>query len=401
MDDFKYITQASKGGRFVKAKLAAESMVEAEKTLLARQIPVLSIERVIPKGTKKIKSVNIKLKQSLLFSNQMKSAMSINLGLLRSIKLCRDQAVQKSFVPVLNQIHNEVEQGQSLYDSMRLTGSFDPLVLGLVRAGEGTGSLDEAFRMIAYMFKRESTIQRKIKKVMALPAITIVIAAVCVFFLMWKTIPQFVGLFNGMGVELPLPTKILIAVSNFTASYPWAVVLGIVGLIVFFLKLSKIYRALPSIHGALLKVPILGSFQKKVIQETFIRTFLSMEKTGDVPLLTALGLCRGVSPCAPFKGAVARAMVSVSVGSPLSKSLVSEQDIFGYLLVKSLEFGEETGETTQIITPLAEELGEEVMDFVDNLSTILEPVMTVFIASIVLVIMLALFIPIFSLPNLI
>jgi type IV pilus assembly protein PilC len=401
MEQYKYVRQDRKGGPYVTEVIEADSLQDAERMLLSRQVPVLSIEKILPKGVKKKRAVGIKLKQNLMFANQMKSAMKIELGLLRAVDLCKEQSIQKSFVGVLQHMRDMIEQGQTLHEAMRATGSFDPLVLGLVRAGEGTGDLGGAFEMIGYMFKRESTIRRKIIKVLSLPAITIVIAAVCVFFLMWKTIPQFVALFKSMGADLPLPTKILIAVSDFTAAYPWAVALGIVGMILFFLNAGKLYRKLPWLHAWLLKIPVFGGFQKKLIQETFSRTYLSMVATGDVPILVALGLCRGVSPCYPYRAALARAMVSISIGGTLSAALEPEKDIFGFLLVRSIGFGDDTGKTADVLKPLADELSEEVMDFVDNLSTILEPMMTVFIASIVLVIMLALFIPIFSLPNLI
>lgn len=406
MERYSYVTQRAKNAPYVRGYVTAETMKEAERELMARDIPVLMLEKVKDKTSKRFKGVKkqatpqVNLKEKIAFAQNMEQCQDIDMGLLAALDICREMALTKAFAGVCQKMRNSISEGSTLYDAMGETQVFDPLVLGLVRAGEKSGYLSKTFNQIKRNYRRTAEIRRKVIKLMSYPLVVMFVASICIFFLMWKTVPTFVGLFSTAGLELPLPTKILMVVSSFTTQYPYLVLLGIVGFGIMLASMPKIYRALPIMHRPLLKIPIIGTLQKLLIQETFSRTLRNLLAAG-LKILDALSLCRSVSGCYPYKGAIARSILSVASGSTLMASLENEKDIFGVIVVRTLGFGERTGKTEKVLEPLAEVLSVEIMDYIDTLNTLIEPLLTLFIGGIVLLVMLALFIPIFTLPKLI
>jgi type IV pilus assembly protein PilC len=405
MEKFVYVTQKKKGARFERRTVSAESMRDAERDLMARNIPCLVIDkaktksRAGAKATKKHSVPFISLKERMSFAQSMEQCQEIDMGLLVALDICREMAFTKKFAAICGRMRTMISEGTTLHDAMKSVGVFDPLVLGLVKAGEKSGFLAKSFLQIKQNYRRTDTIRRKVIKLMSYPLVVIFVATLCIFFLMWKTVPTFVGLFSTAGMELPMPTKILMVASSFTTTYPYLVFLGIVAFGFGMLKLPLAYRACPWAHAFILRIPVFGKLQKLLIQETFTRTFLNLQLAG-LKIIDALSLCRSVSGCYPYKGAIARAILTVSAGSSLMTSLEAEKDIFGVIVLRTLGFGEKSGKTEKVLEPLAEALGIEIMDTIDTLNTIIEPVLTLLIGSVVLLILLALFIPIFSLPKL-
>jgi type IV pilus assembly protein PilC len=406
MEKYYYITQKAKNAPYVRGFITADNPREAERELMSRDIPVLVLDKVkekIAQGKRAVKkqaTPKIPLKERIAFAQNMEQCQSIDMGLLAALDICKEMAITKKFAAVCQKMRDAISEGSTLYDAMRETSVFDPLVLGLIRAGEKSGYLAKTFNQIKSNYRRTADIRRKVIKLMSYPIVVMFVAAICIFFLMWKTVPTFVGLFANAQMDLPLPTKILMGVSAFTTQYPYLVFAGIVAMGVLVANFSKIYRAFPAIHRPILRIPVIGRLQKLLIQETFTRTLKNLLAAG-LKILDALSLCRAVSGCYPYKGAMARAILSVAAGSTLMSSLENEKDIFGVIVVRTLGFGEKTGKTEVVLAPLSDVLSSEIMDYIDNLNTVIEPMLTLFIGGIVLLIMLALFIPIFTLPKLI
>jgi type IV pilus assembly protein PilC len=164
--------------------------------------------------------------------------------------------------------------------------------------------------------------------------------------------------------------------------------------------LGWVYQKFPTLHPYLLRFPIFGKFQKLIIQEAFIRTFLSLV-IAKIPLVAGLGLMRDVSTCFPYKAAIARAKIRVASGRSLSSCLKDDEVVFGGYLLAALEFAEKTGRAVDTLTPLSEELGEQLVDTIDTLSALLEPLLMAFVGAVVGLVMMALFLPIFSMAKVI
>jgi type II secretory pathway component PulF len=405
MPIFEYSTQKMKGAPVVKRRITAENIQLAERELLQRQIPVLSLDKADDrpwhvKWLESFKRPSVPMKVKLTFAQQVAAAQRIQMPLLDTLTLCVEATVHPKFKIMLEDMRRKVEEGSSLYDAMKYPGIFDALALGLVRAGEESGKLGETFDHLKNIYRRNEMVRKKVVGLMVYPAGVLIIASFVIFFLMWFTIPQFVGLFSGSGMELPIPTKILIAVSGVTVGYPWAVLLGIFAFSFGILRIPAVYRAIPALHPYVLKMPVVGSVQKRLIQETFARTFVSLLKA-ELKYLEALQLCRTISTNFVYRGSIARAVVAVSFGNSLMVSLEEDKDVFGLLLIRSLGFGELTGKIEEVLTPLAEMLSFEITEYIDGMKNYIEPIFTALIGGVVLLIMLALFMPIFALPRLI
>jgi type II secretory pathway component PulF len=236
MEKFLYVTQKVKNGPYIKGFVVADTLREAERELMSRDIPVLILEKAKEerlKGARQVKkqaTPSIGLKEKIAFAQGMEQCQDIDMGLLQALEICKEMSLTKSFGDVCKKMRESVAEGSTLYDAMRETQVFDPLVLGLIRAGEKSGHLGQSFNQIKRNYRRTADIRRKMIKLLSYPLVVMFVAAICIFFLMWKTVPTFVGLFSTAKMELPLPTKILMVVSSFTTTYPYLVLLGIVGM---------------------------------------------------------------------------------------------------------------------------------------------------------------------------
>jgi type II secretory pathway component PulF len=309
-------------------------------------------------------------------------------------------ALTPSFALVCKKLKDSVSQGNSLHDAMTEVGVFDELTLGLIRAGETSGALEKVFGQVKDNYSRADTIKRKVKKAMTGPAVVLIITVVCVFYMMWKTVPTFITMFSGAKVALPLPTRILISASHVCTEYPLPIFMGIVAFAYTLYRLPLIYNAFPFLHGFFLKLPVVGKLQKMMIRETFARTLLNLIRAG-LKTIDAISLCREVSTCYPYKAAMGRALLAVEHGDSLMSALEVEKDIFGLVLLRSIGFGENTGKTDKVLGPIADREASSIIDYVDSLGSVIEPLMTLFIGGIIMVIMLALFLPIFGMTKVI
>ena len=320
--------------------------------------------------------------------------------IIPSLELCMETARNPRVKKILLQIQKSVATvGATLHEAMRDTGAFDDLTLGLVRAGEGAGFLDRAFQQINSIAARGVEIKRKIVGVMIYPAIVITIATGAIYLLMLKTVPVFVGMYAEAKMKLPIPTQALITASNITTTYPVAIGLACGALVFLTLKTPAIYRRWYAIHGLILRLPGIGTIMKKNMQASFARTLSDM-LAAQTRMLDSLSYCRSASTNMAYKGAIARAILTVSHGGTLASAFSKDVDIFGSLIVKALIFGEQTGRIEEMLSPMANALDRELSEYVDHIKVIFEPVLTLLIGGVTLFVMMALFIPIFSMSKL-
>lgn len=394
-----------RGAPYMKRRITADGIQQAERDLLNRQIPVLALEKADDRPwhvrwRENMKKPSIPGKVKLTFVQQVAAAQMIEMPILDTLSLCMEATVHAKFRSILQTMYRRVEEGSSFYEVMKASEIFDPLALGLVRAGEESGKLAETFDHLKNIYRRNEIVRKKVTGMLIYPAGVMIIAALVIFSLMWFTVPQFVDLFLGAGMDLPRPTRILIAVSQFTVGYPWAVLIGIFIVSLGLMKVPAFYRAYPQTHRFVLNLPLVGNMQKKLIQETFVRTFVSLLRA-ELKYLEALRLCRTISTNFVYRGSIARAVIAVSFGNSLMTSLEEDKDVFGLLLVRSLGFGEKVARIEDVLTPLADMLAFEITEHIDQMKHYIEPIFTALIGAVVLMIMLALFLPIFALPRLI
>jgi len=394
---FEYITQAQPGGKFEKKQLTAINQAAAEKKLLDAQIPCLSIKKV-GKTTKKVKK--LAMKDLELFAQQMQTTQEVQMSIVQALELAKEMSRKKWVGEVMEEMKKSVMNGSSLHDAMKKSNAFDELTLGLVNAGEKAGFLDKTFQQIKELNRRNLMVRSKVIGLMIYPAIVVTIAIGSVFVLMWKTVPVFAGMYAESDMALPMPTQVMISMSNFITQHTIPAGLLTAALIFMILKIPAIYRALPQTHAKVMKIPGVGVVQKKLMQSTFTRTLSDM-LGAQTRIVEALQLCRDVSTNYVYKGHLARAIISVSKGNKLGKAFEPAMDVFGPMMIKALAFGDSTGKIEEILGPMSTALDRELGEYIDQLKTVMEPVLTVFIGGVVLFVMLALFIPVFNMSKLI
>ncbi len=394
---FEYITQARPGGKFEKKQITAVNQSAAEKKLLDSQIPCLSIKKL---GRAKNKAKKIKMKDLETFAQQMQTTQEVQMNIVQALELAQQMSRKKWVGDIMDKMKKDVVNGNSLYEAMRKTGAFDDLTLGLVNAGEKAGFLDRTFQQIKELTRRNLMVRGKVIGLMIYPAIVVCIAVGSVFVLMWKTVPVFAGMYKESNMTLPAPTQMMISLSDFVTEQTIPAALVSAAIIFFFMKIPTIYRAIPELHGPVMRLPGIGLVQKKLMQSTFTRTLSDM-LGAQTRIVEALFLCRDVSTNYVYKGHVARAIISVAKGNKLGRAFEPAEDVFGPMMIKALSFGDSTGKIEEILGPMSAALDRELGEYIDQLKTVLEPVLTVFIGGIVLFVMLALFIPVFNMSKLI
>lgn len=394
---FEYITQARPGGKFEKKQITGTNQAAVEKKLMDSQIPCLSI-RKLGKGTRKSKK--IKMKDLELFAQQMQTTQEVQMNIVQALELAQQMSRKKWVGDVMEGMKKDVINGNSLTEAMRKSNAFDDLTMGLVNAGEKAGFLDRTFQQIKELTRRNLMVRNKVISLMIYPAIVVCIAVGSIFVLMWKTVPVFAGMYKESNMTLPAPTQMMISLSDFVTQQTIPAALVSAALIFFFMKIPAIYRAIPELHAPVMRLPGVGMVQKKLMQSTFTRTLSDM-LGAQTRIVEALFLCRDVSTNYVYKGHVARAIISVAKGNKLGKAFEPAEDVFGPMMIKALTFGDQTGKIEEILGPMSTALDRELGEYIDQLKTVMEPILTVFIGGIVLFVMLALFIPVFNMSKLI
>jgi len=362
---------------------------------------VLKIDRAEKIRLKPLNKSKVSSKDMLFFCEQMEATQRIQMSRLTALDLCIETAEGKNFKLMLAAMRKSITDGGSLYEAMkRFPNAFDDLVLGLVKAGEDAGALDRSFAQIKTIVRRGIAMKKKIIGLLIFPAITMTIATGVIFIIVFKTVPAFTGLFRSAGMKLPMPTQMLVYLSDFVIKYPIPVIGGIITGLGLLWNLPVICKKNPVTHKWMIKLPVIGTIQRKMVQATFCRTLAQMIKA-QMPLIAALTLCRTVSNNYEFRASIARGTIKVSKGNPMMPSFEPEADILSLRLVRFLGFGESTGKTEDVLHPISEVLDEEANEYIENIRVLMEPLMTIIIGSVVLFIMLALFLPIFDLPKLI
>jgi type IV pilus assembly protein PilC len=395
--NFEYVTQKKPGGKFEKKTVAAASQGAAEKKLLDMQIPCLSIRRAgkAPRQGKKLK-----LKDLEQFAQQMQTTQEVQMNIVTALELAQEMSRKKWIADVIEEMKKSVANGSNMYEAMKKSQAFDDLTLGLVNAGEKAGFLERTFEQIKDMARRNLMVKNKVIGLMIYPSIVVLIAICAVFVLMWKTVPVFAGMYAEADMDLPLPTQLMVTGSDFITKHTATAFLCL-GLLIFTLsKIPAIYKAFPALHGPCMRLPGIGAIQKKLMQSTFTRTLSDM-LGAQTRIVDALTLCRDVSNNYVYKGHVARALISISKGGKVGKAFEPATDVFGPMMIKALAFGDTTGKIEEILLPMSKSLDRELAEYIDQLKTVMEPILTVFIGGVVLFVMLALFIPVFNMSKMI
>ena len=402
----------SRQGETKEVRVTAASMALAKRDLRrAGKIATSIVPQPTSNKPTKAKAPRINLGQSLskmlekrpgvrdkaLFSNKMAALIDAGVPIVRSLEMLASQQTQPLFKRALTAICVEVNQGTTLGSAMRRWPMvFDRLMISMVEAGEAGGVLDETLRRLAKLQEDVAKLQNQIKGALGYP-IAVLFIAIAVFLGMTIfIIPQFADIFKSLGAELPAFTQMLVDLSGFLRSPEYMLpVIAVIALAIF---IFSRYYATPvgrmGVDKVLLKIPLFGDLILKSATAQFCRTYSALSRAG-VPILQALEILKQTSGNAAVQEALDRARNDVQEGISLSKSLLNKQ-IFPDMALSMLAIGEETGEMDAMMSKVADFYEEEVGLIVKNLTAMLEPAMIVLVGGIVGAILVAMYLPMFS-----
>ena len=391
----------TRAGQTVSGERVADSMDAAVAALRREQVMVTRITPAKAKAEAAAKPAGKSGKKATakslaVFTRQFSVMIDAGLPLVQCLDILGSQEEDKNFAATILQTRSDVEGGASLADAMRKhPKAFDPLFTNMVAAGEAGGILDTILKRLATYIEKNVKLKGQVKSAMIYPVAVIVIAALVVAVILWKVIPTFAQLFEGLGAELPLPTRVVIWMSNSLVSYFPFMVAGAVVLAWAFRTYYATQGGRRVVDGGMLKAPILGDILRKIAVARFCRTLATLISSG-VPILDGLDITARTSGNSIIEDAVLVTRKSIERGETIAQPL-KETKVFPPMVVQMIGVGETTGALDTMLAKIADFYEDEVDTAVAGLLTLLEPVMIAFLGVVVGGIVIAMYLPLFSL----
>jgi type IV pilus assembly protein PilC len=393
-----------KAGKIKTGKLEAETQAQVAAKLKTMGYAPVSINQTGVGLQKEIKipgfTPKVKLKDLAVFSRQFATMINSGLSLLRALNILTEQTENKELARVLREVRNEIETGNSLSAAMgKHPNVFPPLMVNMCKAGEVGGFLDTVLLQIAANYEAEVKLRGKVKAAMTYPVVVFVIAILAVVGMLLFIVPVFVGLFADFDSELPAPTRFLVFLSGLMKIIA---PLGLVAFLALFFswpKLKRKDRVRNVLDPLKLKVPVFGNLFRKIALARFSRNLGTMMKSG-VPILQSLDIVADTTGNVVLERALREVQDSVRQGEALAAPLLNHP-VFPPMVVQMMSVGEDTGALDTMLHKIAEFYDQEVEATTEALTALIEPLMIVVIGSIIGAMIVALYMPIFSLMNVI
>lgn len=342
----------------------------------------------------------VKQKDLVLFSRQLSTLIGAGVPIVQGLTILVDQIDNPAFKKVITSVREDIESGTSITEALsRHPTVFSELYVNMVKSGELGGILDVILERLSAYQESAAALRGKIRSAMVYPAVIALVAGGVTTFLMIVVVPTFVNIFEEVGAQLPLPTQILLAVSNFLKSY---IIFVIIGLIVFVVGLRQYYRTEAGsmyIDRLLLRLPLFGALLRKVAVAKFTKTFGTLVKSG-VPILQALETVAKTSGNRVIEKAVLQAKEAIREGERISEPLKAS-GAFPPMVTQMISVGEETGNLDAMLSKIAEFYEQEVDTAISGLTSLIEPVVVVFMGIIIGAIAISMYMPMFQLGALV
>lgn len=368
------------------ANLRRQNIVVTGIRERGKEISVTKVGRRVPPKTLAV------------FTRQFSVMIDAGLPLVQCLEILANQQEHKNFQRILLQVRQDVEAGSTLADAMRRhPQAFNNLYVNMIAAGEAGGILDTILQRLSVYIEKAVKLASQVRSALIYPIAVIVIAAIVVAVILLKVIPTFAALFTSLGAELPFPTRVVIASSNFLARYFIFFVIGIIALAFFLRRYYATHGGRRVIDGLVLKIPVLGMIMKKIAVARFCRTLATLTSSG-VPILESLDITARTSGNAIVEDAIQETRKSVEGGKTIVDPL-KETGIFPNMVTQMIGVGEQTGALDAMLNKIADFYEDEVDAAVAGLVKLLEPVMIFILGVIIGGIVIAMYLPMFTLIN--
>jgi type IV pilus assembly protein PilC len=385
-------------GNSRKGEISAANLKEAKMQLRKQGVSVRKVKKqqksLFSRGGQKITAADISV-----FSRQIATMLAAGVTLIQSLDMISQGHAKASMRKLLSEITNEVRSGNPLSNSLRKHPEyFDDLYCDLVYTGEQSGALETIYDRIATYKEKAEALKSKIKKAMFYPVAVVVVAFIVTTILLVFVVPQFEEIFSSFGAELPAFTLFVLAISNFVQSYGIFIGIGIGIAGYMFMRAHKKSQSFrDKVDRAVLKIPVIGEILKKASIARFTRTLATTFAAG-VPLIGALESAAGASGNAVFRDAIMFMRKEVAGGMPMHTSMRAT-NVFPDMVTQMVAIGEESGSVDAMLSKIATIYEAEVDDMVDGLTSLLEPMIMAVLGVVIGGLIVAMYLPIFEMGN--
>jgi type II secretory pathway component PulF len=398
-------------GKVVSGRHAASTVQEVESWLLGQRLHPVVI-RIAEAGGKEDEALGaaaptmwqrlfgIGINDKILFCRQMATMLGAGVAILQALQIMGRQVTHPVLAALLLDVADRIEEGASLSESFAIYPHLaTPLFFNIVKVGEETGTLDRSFRYLAELYENEKEVSERIKSATRYPKIVITAIFGATFFLMSFVVPKFITMFKNSKVALPLPTRILIGISDFTASYFWLILLMVAASVIGYRWLMR-YDSYRTLRDRLwLKVPIFGDLSLKIYLSRFCRVFSVLLKSG-VNIIRTLELSATALENLVLWGIVDKVTGEVREGVEMHEA-IRRHPLFPDMIVQMVAIGEQSGQVDEMMDKVADYYEQETNYIVKNLSTLLEPILLLFLGVMVGFLALAIYMPMWDMMNVI
>jgi type IV pilus assembly protein PilC len=395
---FKY-RAVSKTGQPIEGVYEAESSNDVVAMLKDKKYYPVSVEEKKVNENRNISfSKKISKKDMGVFCRQFYTMFNSGISIVKCLDILSIQTENKKLRLGLNSVCENVQEGLSISEAMKKEEKIFPsLLINMVEAGEVSGNLDTIMERMASHYEKENKIENKIKNAFIYPAILSIVTIGVVIFLIVVVMPTFIGMFESNGALLPLPTRILLSISNSIKNF-WYLYILIIGLAVGSLNAyKKTVSGKLFFDGLKIRLPIIKDFNIKVITSRFARTLSTLMSSG-IPLIQSLDVVEKVLENSVISDKFEIVKENIKKGIPLSQT-IDDTNIFSPMVVSMIKVGEESGSIDEILDKTADFYDEEVETSLQRMTTMLEPLLIVFMALIVGFIVIAMAMPMFDMVN--
>ncbi len=383
-------------GSMEEGVLSAENRDAAAAILKRQNIQVVNLReaerriRLMPKI-----GGNVPAKKLSIFTRQFSVMLDAGLPLVQCLEILGGQEDHKVFKKIIDDVRSDVEGGTSLAEAMRRhSAAFDNLYVNMIAAGEAGGILDIILQRLSTYIEKSVKLKNQVKSAMTYPVAVIVIAMGVVAVILLKVIPVFAQMFASMGAQLPWLTRMVVTASDILQSYALWVGALIAFIIVALREWHKTYRGARVLDRAVLAIPVLGMLMRKIAIARFCRTLATLTSSG-VPILDGLEITARTSGNAIIEDAIMSVRKSVEEGKTISQPL-SETKVFPSMVCQMISVGEQTGALDAMLSKIADFYEDEVDTAVNGLMKLIEPIMIVFLGVVIGTIVVAMYLPMFS-----
>lgn len=395
MPIFEYEAITLKGDS-LKGKVEAMSEEAASNNLRTRgyyPITIREYKEVLNVDLSKFQKV--KTKDIAIFCRQFSVIISAGISILRGLSIVKEQTESKKLKVILTEVLDDVQKGKALSDSLKKHKDIPEMLCSMIEVGEAGGTLDVIMERMAIYYDKENELNRKVKGALTYPSVISFFAIAVVILLITKVLPTFIGMMNG--AALPLPTKILLGISNFITTKWYILILGIVVLVILYRGYAASESGKYTLARIKMKAPIFGKLYMKIVTARFARTFGILMGSG-VPLLSAMEICAEVVGNLIVKDTLISTSDELKKGLGIGDTLTN-RNIFPIMLTQMIKIGEESGSLDTVLTKTAEFYDGEVDSATAQLTSLIEPIIIVLLSVVVGFIVISIILPMFAMYN--